>query len=198
MRTHQPDDSLILTDEDLDAARKAMHTYLDITDEDLKAVYKLALHHARQRLATSLPVRAAMTTEVVTVTPDTSLQEAAALLAEHRISGMPVVNAQHQVVGVLSEADLLVLAGLPRASTFVDLLRRLLGEPHPVHRQGNTVGEVMSTPPITARLEQDIREVAAILDARRIKRLPVVDSLGKLVGIIARADVVRVLGRLQR
>lgn len=197
MAAHEPDDALILTDEDLHAARKALRTYLDISDEDLKTVYTLALRHARQRLATRLLVSEVMTTQVVTVTPATSLQEAAALLAEHRISGMPVVNAQQQVLGVLSEADLLVLAGLPRTSTFADLLRWLLGEPHPMRRQGSTVGEVMSTPPITARPEQDSRDVASILATRRIKRLPVVDATGTLLGVIARADIIRALGCLQ-
>ncbi|MGE3539269.1 MAG: CBS domain-containing protein [Candidatus Tectimicrobiota bacterium] len=192
-----PDATLPLTDEDLYAARQAIGTYLDITDEDLKMVYTLALQHAQQRLSRRLPVSAVMTRQVITVSLDTSLQEAAALLAENRISGMPVVNAQQQVLGVLSEADLLVLAGLPRASTFADLLRRLLGEPNPVHRQGSTVGEVMSSPAITAQPEQDIREVAAILNARRIKRLPVVDPRGVLLGVIARADIVRVLGCLK-
>jgi CBS domain-containing protein len=134
--------------------------------------------------------------EVVTVTPATDIRMAADLLTRHRISGMPVVDENDHVLGVIGEADLLSLTGLQKEHGFKDILRHLLGEPVPVReRVGSTVGETMSSPAITAGPDDDIKDVAAILDDRRIKRLPVVDTEGKLIGIISRADIIRLMGR---
>ncbi len=98
---------------------------------------------------------------------------------------------QGRVIGVLSEADILTLAGMKREHTFKDILRNVLGEPVPARKNGNKVEDVMSFPPLTAKADDDVGDVAKILDDRRIKRLPVVDDDGKLVGIISRADIVR-------
>ena len=84
---------------------------------------------------------------------------------------------------------------MKRGHTFKDILHNILGEPVPARKSGSKVEEVMSFPPITAKTDDDIGEVANILDERRIKRLPVVDDEGKLVGIISRADIVRAIGK---
>jgi len=96
---------------------------------------------------------------------------------------------------VISEADILVLAGMKRNHSFKDILRNILGEPVPVRKDGHTVESVMSFPPITSKADDMIDEVALILDERRIKRLPVVDDNGKLIGIVSRADIVKFLSR---
>jgi len=184
-----------ISEEDLSSALKDMKTYVDVTREDLKKIYEIALRHARERLTSAIPVSDLMTKDVVTVKRDNDLLEAARRLSGLRISGMPVVDEEDKVVGVISEADLLSLTGLKREHTFKDLLRHILGEPLPARKSGNRVGDVMSVPAITARAEDDIRKVAAILDERRIKRLPVVDADGRLVGIISRADIVRAMGK---
>ena len=108
---------------------------------------------------------------------------------------MPVVDDNNRVIGVISEADILTLAGMSREHTFKDILRNLLGEPVPARKTGNTVGEVMSFPPITSKGDDEIGDVARIFDERRIKRLPVVDDEGRLIGIVSRADIVRAIGR---
>ncbi len=82
-----------------------------------------------------------------------------------------------------------------REHTFKDILRNILGEPVPTRKTGDTVGDVMSFPPITSKADDTIGDVAQILDERRIKRLPVVDDEGKLIGIIARADIIRAIGK---
>ncbi len=184
-----------ISDEDLRDALKEMKTYVDITEEDLRRIYELALRHAQERLAAKIPARDVMTKDVVAVKRDADLHEAAKLLSEFRISGMPVVDEQYRVIGVISEADILALAGMKKGHTFKDVLRHLLGEPLPSRKSGKSVGDVMSTPPITIGPDSDIREVAAVLDARRIKRLPVVDGEGKLIGVISRADIVRAMGK---
>ncbi len=188
-------DTCGLSDADLRAALHEMKTYVDITEEDLKKIYEIALRHARERITFQMPVRNVMTKNVITVSPDADLQEAASRLSENRISGMPVVDDNSRVIGVISEADILISAGMKRDHTFKDILRNIIGEPIPAKKGGKKVQDVMSFPPITSKADDDIGEVAKILDERRIKRLPVVDDEGKLLGIVSRADIVRAIGR---
>lgn len=135
-----------------------------------------------------------MTEGVVSVKPTTTLREAAALLVEKRISGMPVVNDENEVVGVVSEADILVKAG-GRPSR-----RRVLGwllEPDfgiEDKIRAETVGEAMSAPALTIASHRPVHEAARLMVAESVNRLPVVQD-GKLVGIITRADIVRAFTR---
>ncbi len=187
-----------LIDQDLREALKELKTYVDITEEDLRKIYTIALNHARRRLGETVLVKDIMTKDVVKVKRDTDIQEAARRLSGLRISGMPVVDEANKVIGVISEADILSLAGVKRGHTFKDILRHVLAEPLPISKSGNTVGDIMSSPAITTGPSGDIREVAAVLDERRIKRLPVVDTEGKLVGIISREDIVRAMGKVRK
>lgn len=195
MDKNRTDMTTELTDEDLREALRELKTYVDVTEEDLKKIYAIALKHARRRLGETVLVKNLMTKDVVTVKRNIDIQEAARRLSGLRISGMPVVDDENRVLGVISEADILSLAGVKKGHSFKDVLKHLLGEPLPARRSGDTVGEIMNSPAITTGPERDIREVAAILDQRRIKRLPVVDAEGKLVGIISRADIVRAMGK---
>jgi CBS domain-containing membrane protein len=184
------------SEEDLRAALRDMKAYMDITEEDLKKIYEIALRHARERIVSQVPVKDVMSKSVVTIKRDADLHEAARLLSENRISGMPVVDDNNRVIGVISEADVLMLAGMRKGHTFKDVLRKILGEPVPTRTTSrDKVEDVMSFPPITSKADDNIAEVAKILDERRIKRLPVVDSEGRLVGIVSRADIVRAMGR---
>ncbi len=182
-------------EEDFRAALREVRGYLDITEDDLLKVYRIALRHARERM--TFPVSDVMTKHVVTAARDMDVHEAARLLSERRISGMPVVDDNQRVVGVISEADILFLAGISTEHRLRDILKRLRGEPHHQRRAGEKVEDVMSTPPITALPTDEVRRVAAVLDERRIKRLPVVDENGRLVGIISRGDIVRALAKRQ-
>jgi CBS domain-containing membrane protein len=182
---------LDFTDQDLREALKEIGSYVDITEEDLKKIYALALKHARQRLAASVPVAAVMTKEVISVEIQDNISHAVRLLSANNVSGLPVIDEGGHVVGVISEADILGTVGMEREHRFKDIMRRLLGEPLQGSRQGEKVGDVMSAPPITVLPNTDIGEAARVITERRIKRLPVVDTENRLVGIISRADIVR-------
>jgi len=184
------------SDDDLRAALREMKSYVDVTEDDLRKIYEIALDHARERAASGVLVQDLMVKDVVTIKRGADLHEAARVLSEHRISGMPVVDDDNRVIGVISEADLLVLAGLRKEHTFKDVLRNILGEPIPTRsKTGSKVENVMSFPPITSKADDTVGDVAQILDERRIKRLPVVDNDGRLLGIISRADIVRAIGK---
>jgi CBS domain-containing protein len=135
-----------------------------------------------------------MSVEVLTTTPESPLKEAAALLSQRRISGVPVVDESGAVVGVLSEADILVKTGgeLPRGG----LLGWLLEPDFDLKDKigAKTVGEAMSAPAITITPGRLVHEAAALMIAESVNRLPVVED-GRLVGILTRADVVRAFTR---
>lgn len=191
---NQPKDCEV-SDEDLRAALSEIKAYVDVTEEDLRKIYAIALRHAKDRLAVKIPVRDVMTKDVISVKKDTDIHEAARIISDNKISGLPVVDEDNRVIGIVSEADILHMAGIEKEHTFRDILKHLLGEPFPKHRRGEKAGDIMTSPAITTTAETDIRKVAGILDEKRIKRLPVVDDNNKLIGVISRGDIVRAIGK---
>jgi CBS domain-containing protein len=142
-----------------------------------------------------MKVRDLMTRDVVTVTPETTLKDAAALLVRHRISGLPVVDVDGGVVGVLSEADVLVKeGGEPRREGMLTWLF----EPDYAYRDklaARTVGEAMTAPPLTIGPDAPVHRAATRMVEDEVNRLPVVDEAGRIVGIVTRADLVRAFTR---
>jgi CBS domain-containing membrane protein len=183
-----------ISDEDLRAALKELKTYVDITEDDLKRIYTIALRHAEQRISRQVFVRDVMTKNVISIRADADFNEVTNLLSEHRISGLPVVDEDERVIGVITEADVLSMAGMRKGHAFKDIVRHLLGEPLSRPRESRRLRDVMSSPAITTGPASDIREAAMTLDEKRIKRLPVVDEQGRLLGVIARADIVKAIG----
>ncbi len=183
-----------ISEVDLQAARAEFKAYLDITDEDLMKIYALAVRHSRERHSTMVMVQNVMTEKVITVTPDMSIHEAARLLSVNKITGLPVVDENNRVIGVISTADIYLPEGTKKETSFRKLLRRLLGNRR-LPESSERIGGAMSAPAIATEPDADIKEVAAVLDLHRIKRLPVVDDSGKLIGIISRGDIVRAMGK---
>jgi CBS-domain-containing membrane protein len=132
----------------------------------------------------------------VAVGPETPLRDVAAILAEHRISGVPVIGERLEVLGVVSEADIIVKEGgpQPRHGGVVGWL--LAGDRPDERRLGaRTAGEAMTSPAITIEADQDVARAARLMIDHGIRRLPVVDADGTLVGIVTRADLVRAFTR---
>jgi CBS domain-containing protein len=135
-----------------------------------------------------------MTGWVATITPDATVKEAAQMMIERRVSGLPVVDRNGRVVGMVSEGDLMrrteIGTGIRRASW----LHRLLdsGAREYLKTRGSKVRDVMSKPVISVRPSTPLHEVAGLLDEKRIKRVPVIDR-GRLAGIVSRVDLVRQL-----
>ncbi|HXP04901.1 MAG TPA: CBS domain-containing protein [Stellaceae bacterium] len=137
-----------------------------------------------------------MTRQVVTVAPDTVIEEAVRLMLENRVSGLPVIDAAGAPIGVVTEGDLLrrIETGTDkRHSGWVRLLLgpgRLAAEYTRSH--ANKVGEVMTSEVVSVAPGTPLAEVVELMESRRIKRVPVVDG-GKLVGIVSRANLVAAL-----
>lgn len=143
-----------------------------------------------------MKIRELMTRDVLTVSPETSLKEAAAILGRNGISGLVVVDAAGAVVGVLSEADILLKEGGER-TTHTGILGWLFetGASDLEHKlAARTAGEAMTAPALTIGPDRPVHEAAARMIEDGVNRLPVVDD-GKLVGIVTRADLVRAFTR---
>jgi CBS domain-containing protein len=141
-----------------------------------------------------------MTTNVITVAPDTSVQQLAALLSNHGISGVPVVNAADELVGIVSEGDLLHRAETgterrtkKRRARWFDSLGsdRELARDY-VKSHGRTVKDIMTREVVSVSETTDLADVANLLETKGIKRVPVLRD-DKLVGIVSRANLVRAL-----
>jgi CBS-domain-containing membrane protein len=137
-----------------------------------------------------MKVRDIMTTDPVRVTGDTGLREAARLMVRHRVSGLPVVDGAGKLVGIVSEGDFIRQEASRERPHGVSLLDALFGEGELEPVGAETVGEVMTRSVVTITPEASIGEAARVMGRRNVKRLPVVDLVGELVGIISRADVV--------
>ena len=141
-----------------------------------------------------------MTTNVITIGPDASVRDLALLLSERGISGVPVVDADNRIIGIVTEGDLLhrMETGTApsterRHSRWLDSLAsdRALARDY-IKSHAGTVRDIMTRGVATVDDTADLAEVADLLETRRIKRVPVLRD-GKLVGIVSRANLVRAL-----
>lgn len=154
--------------------------------------------HLRSAVGLDMLVKDVMTTDVITVQKFESVLAVAELLSLRNISGIPVVDKQGKVVGIITQADILSVVGIRKDRTFKDLLKHMLGEPLMERRMGDIVGDVMTAHVLTTTPDTSIAMVVLIMDDKKIRRLPVVDEKKKLVGIISRADILKaVLRKLQ-
>jgi len=130
-----------------------------------------------------LTVRDIMTTNVVTVRADASFKEIAVRLREHRVSAFPVLDKDGTVIGVVSEADLLLKEALP------------LSEEEALSEEDALEGARPGILRQRAQEKDSVEHAARLMYARGVKRVPVTDAAGRLVGIVSRADVLSVFGR---
>jgi len=136
-------------------------------------------------------VKDVMTAEVVAVKRETTFKEMAAVLRRYRVSALPVVDDTGRVVGVVSEADLLAKEALADPGVVAELLHH-----KDVRKaEGLTAGDLMTRPAVTAAPEDPVEQAVRMMHFMRVKRLPVVNSGGQLVGIVSRSDVLAVFDR---
>jgi len=154
------------------APTRALAT-LGVSLDDEQIVQLLELIEAMDERPIRLTAHDVMTTNVITIFPESSTDEAARLLSDNHISGVPVLGPDGSLVGILSVFDLLA-------------------------KSGPTVGDIMHREVTTVLETAPISSVRAVLVTQRLKRLPVVDAQSRLVGIISRGDLVRELAHRWR
>jgi CBS domain-containing protein len=142
-----------------------------------------------------------MVTNVITVTPDHSVQEVAEILLERRISGVPVLNAAGELVGIVSEGDLMRRADAGTGHRRSWWLRLLMGREglaqEFVREHARKVVDIMTHHVITASPETPVSDLAELLERNAIKRVPIVDGR-KVVGIVSRANLLQALAALRK
>jgi CBS domain-containing protein len=137
-----------------------------------------------------------MTFGAASIRADAPVEEAARVMLQHRISGLPVVDGNGDLVGMVTEGDLLRRESSAQRRRWLELVLgsvKPAGGPRLAHPA--TVGQVLTRPVVTVREDTPVQEVADILQRHRIKRVPVVRG-GKVTGIVSRADLLRGLARL--
>ena len=146
-----------------------------------------------------LKVKDIMTTELITVSPETEIVQATKLLLDNRINGVPVLDETGRLVGILCQSDLIAQQQkipIPSFFTLLDGLIPLISEKQ-IDKQVRkiaavTVAEAMTPNPVTVQPDTNIEEVAALMVDRNFHTIPVVDE-GELVGIVGKEDILRTL-----
>ena len=144
-------------------------------------------------MAMNATVKDVMTTHVVAVRKNASFKDMAARLREHRVSAFPVLDDDNKVVGVVSEADLLFKEALEFGVP--GKLSSMLHQREQAKAAGIVAEDLMTKPPVTIGPNEFVTHAARLMYTRKVKRLPVVDADGRLIGIVSRADVLSVYSR---
>jgi CBS domain-containing protein len=148
-------------------------------------------------------VREVMTPSVATLRPEMPIAQAADVMAAHKFGAMPVVDETGALVGLLRDEDFIVSEARVHVPTFLNILGvsiPLPGEMEHVQEElhkvaGATVAEVMEDDPLTIGPDDTLEDLATRMNEREVSHVPVVDSDGRLVGIVARGDIVRFIAR---
>jgi CBS domain-containing protein len=145
-----------------------------------------------------------MTRDPVVVQPETPLRTVISILAERNIGGLPVVDQNGKIVGVISESDLMWQETGATPPPYIMLLDSVIYLESPARYEqelhkafGQTVEEVMTKDAITTTPDKSLKEAAQLMHDRRVRRLPVVDGTGKLIGILTRSDIIRFMAMRQ-
>jgi len=150
-------------------------------------------HRYLNLLPIDKPVSEVMTHKVVTLTDKMPVAEAWERMLKHLIKGLPVLNSQNEVVGMLTDEDLLERAGLEQNLSVAERLdeHTLQAEFTALKQSPLKVADVMTKPVITVRDNESLGIAAARMAEHSVKRLPVLDEKGKLIGVLSRVDVLR-------
>jgi CBS domain-containing membrane protein len=176
------------TKEDLDAALVRYGQVLDVSRDDLEEIIFETEMQAYSRRFGVIRCGDIMSTDVVTVAPSTSVADAWALLRQHRLHALPVLDRERRVAGIVSHTDFLRGAGLDDAARLRQLasrLRRLV--------QGETVAGIMTTKVTTAARDESITELVPLMANTGLHHMPVVDADGLFAGMVSQSDLLAAL-----
>jgi len=181
-----------ISDNDIYEAMKDIPGYLDITPADLKEIYKFAYRHALQRITQAVRAHDIMTTQVFSVNRTTPVMEVAELMAEKTVSGIPVLEEDGKVAGIISEKDFLSHMGSRDKTHFMAVVAECLKGKGcvamPIRSQ--KAEDIMTSPAVTVKEDTSVIEIANLFTEKNINRVPVINEEGRLKGIVSRADIV--------
>jgi CBS domain-containing protein len=139
-----------------------------------------------------------MTKDVVTVRPDTPVGEVAQAFRSHGLSGLPVVSAEGELLGVITERDMIIRHARPHLPAFLPVLGAYIPLGRKEYQEslrritGVVAQDIMTTPPKTIGPDADIEELASLMVEEDINPVPVVDETGRMIGIVSHTDILQV------
>ena len=184
-----------LTEDDILEAMKSIEGYLDITPADFKEFYIKAYEQARKRLLNNITADMIMNRPVHSVGPDEDISQAAQIMAEANVSGLPVINQHEEIIGILSEKDFLRELSNAKMPSFMSVISQCLNNKGcvalPIRKL--KVKDIMTTNVVAVEVKTRMSEIINLLKGQKINRLPVKGSDNRLAGIITRSDIIKSL-----
>lgn len=182
-----------LSEDDIYNAMKQLKGYLDITPGDFREIYRFAYQHATERFEQSVRAEDIMTRTVISVQKSATLADVAEMLNQNLITGVPVINNENNVVGIISEKDFLAHLSLKKEKTFMGILAHCLKGTGciAVEMRTQKACDIMTSPAVTVHEKATIKEIAAMFTQYNINRVPVINKSQELIGIVTRTDIVR-------
>jgi CBS domain-containing membrane protein len=180
-----------LTDGDILDAMQHIPGYLDITTEDFRLIYHLAYRHAQDRLFSNITASRLMRTDIKALAAEMTLDKAAVILVESGYKGLPVVDANGHVIGMLTETDYLRHL---HAENFLDLMLQMFDHSYEFsHRCHDTlVSAAMTQAVVTVRQDASSVEIMDAISQHGGRSMPVVGANGKLVGLLLHKDFLKI------
>jgi len=187
-------DRVGITQDDLHEALKEMDTFLDVSEEELGEIYKMAGMQAYRRKMGEITCADIMSRDLVSAEYGTELEEAWAQLRFHKIKAIPVVDKARRVIGIITLVDFLKRANLKTYETFEDkLIRFIRRTPGISSDKPEVVGQIMAAPVYTAKETMHIVQLVPLLSERGLHHIPVVDGERRLVGMVTQSDLIAAL-----
>lgn len=150
----------------------------------------------QSRRAKAMFVKDVMTKDVITVKQGTPLEKAARLLTDHKLSGLPVVNVDNQLIGILTEADFLSAINVGSRSIFQRLFATVLKNSklskHLTKKVGTRVEDIMTKKTITLTSDDTLQKAVQLIETNHIKRIVIIDKKSHVIGIVSRADLIKI------
>jgi CBS domain-containing protein len=184
-----------ITDEDILSAMRAMEGYIDITPADFREFYIKAYKHARERLLHGVTAGQIMTREVYSIASESNISLAADMMAKGKVSGLPVLNNANELIGIISEKDLVKSLIKDAPPSLMSVIARCLGNKGclALSLRKLKVVDLMTAPAIAVYENTPIYEIINLLNKGSINRLPVKDKNNRLIGIITRSDIIKAI-----
>jgi CBS domain-containing membrane protein len=187
-------DRLGVSHDDVHNALKQMNTFLDVSEEDLNTVFKMAEMQTYRRKMGEITCADIMSRDLVTAEYGTELEEAWAQLRYHKIKAIPIVDRAQRVIGIITLVDFLKRANLKTYDTFQDKLMKFIKRtPGLASDKPEVVGQIMAAPVYTAKETMHIVELVPLLSERGLHHIPIVDAERRLIGMVTQSDLIAAL-----
>tara|TARA_R110002096_G_scaffold52592_9_gene137458 strand:- start:225 stop:839 length:615 start_codon:yes stop_codon:yes gene_type:complete len=190
------------TADDFISAINELGTFIDISPDALVEITRKAMKFAYYRQLKDIPIEMVMSTSIVSVTPETGVQEAISHMIKNSVSGLPVLGKNKSLVGLITEADVLRAMGLPHDKPPHDVWDTMSNIFHHFSNQESipnlqdenvTVSDLMTKKVITTSPVSTVQNVLDLMRQNKVKRVLVTDLDNRLVGIVSRSDLMKVI-----